>query len=87
MRPRLQFRPSKTTLSILSLIQNEGNAEISVGLVCLYEIYGIFILRNWIFFGHSEERGSVKSGGREPIAAIAIAARPPEENTRTNGTI
>ena len=87
MRPRLQFRPSKTTLSILSLIQNEGNAEISVGLVCLYEIYGIFILRNWIFFGHSEERGSVKSGGREPIAAIAIAAGPPEENTRTNWTI
>ena len=81
-----QFRPSKTTLSILSLIQNEGNAEISVGLVCLYEIYGIFILRNWIFFGHSEERGSVKSGGREPIAAIAIAAGPPEENTRTNWT-
>ena len=82
-----QFRPSKTTLSILSLIQNDGNAEISVGLVCLYEIYGIFILRNWIFLGHSEERGSVKSGGREPIAAIAIAAGPPEENARTNGTI
>ena len=68
------------------MIQNEVNADISVGLVCLYENYGIFILRNLIFFGQSEERGSVKSGGREPIAAIAIAAGPPEENTRTNWT-
>ena len=82
-----QFRPCKTTLSILSLIQNEVKAYISVGLVLLYEIYWIFIIRSWIFFSHSEERGSVKSGGREPIAAIAIAAGPPEENARTNGTI
>ena len=41
---------------------------------------------SWIFFGQSEERESIKSGGREPIASIAIAAGPPEENTRTNWT-